>query len=446
MSQSISQETSEVSQISSGKEKTSKCQSAYPSLPCRNNSLRAKDAIVDLTTNLMKLQISEQEQKLCLYSVSLNPQLDRNNYSLFSIIQRQIDVDLSNHFTRRCFSGYNLFASSPNPPEKFEIRTKVKDAEYLVEFVKVGDLDISTINDFDGVNQKKKSFIEKVIKDILLKNMNTIKFGDERTIVQLGKNNVLDADPSKNNKEVIYKGYYTSAQITESGLFLLVSNVNKNVMGVTVYEIIQRMRRENKKLPEQDQRKLIQDYFDLHKTVLTTYGSYRAYRIKQIDFDASPKKNTFNIKEKNNIIRTVTIFDYYKAQYSLTIKDQDQPLLKVERKLKRKKNTQQENDTDDSSVIFLVPELVFATGIDQGDKDNSSRSRNIIAKTKMDPNRKIEEIGKLRGLFEGTEGKRTRHTLSRLDRTSGSFCLYLVDLMAAGKGSACRLWEKRRGD
>ena len=408
MSQSISQETSEVSQISSGKEKTSKCQIAYPSLPCRNNSLRAKDAIVDLTTNLMKLQISEQEQKLCLYSVSLNPQLDRNNYSLFSIIQRQIDVDLSNHFTRRCFSGYNLFASSPNPPEKFEIRTKVKDAEYLVEFVKVGDLDISTINDFDGVNQKKKSFIEKVIKDILLKNMNTIKFGDERTIVQLGKNNVLDADPSKNNKEVIYKGYYTSAQITESGLFLLVSNVNKNVMGVTVYEIIQRMRRENKKLPEQDQRKLIQDYFDLHKTVLTTYGSYRAYRIKQIDFDASPKKNTFNIKEKNNIIRTVTIFDYYKAQYSLTIKDQDQPLLKVERKLKRKKNTQQENDTDDSSVIFLVPELVFATGIDQGDKDNSSRSRNIIAKTKMDPNRKIEEIGKLRGLFEGTEGKKYR--------------------------------------
>ena len=106
--------------------------------------------------------------------------------------------------------------------------------------------------------------------------MNTIKCGDERTIVQLGKNNVLDADPSKNNKEVIYKGYYTSAQITESGLFLLVSNVNKNVMGVTVYEIIQRMKRENKKLPEQDQRKLIQDYFDLHKTVLTTYGSYRA--------------------------------------------------------------------------------------------------------------------------------------------------------------------------
>ena len=103
----------------------------------------------------------------------------------------------------------------------------------------------------------------------------------------------------------------------------------------------------------------------------------------------------------------MTIFDYYKAQYSITIKDPDQPLLKVERKIKRKKNnnTTQENENEDNSVIYLVPELVYATGIDQGDKDNSNRSRNIIAKTKMDPNKKIEEIGKIRNLMTSNEGK-----------------------------------------
>ena len=93
-----------------------KNQLSLPSLPQKNSSLRNNDAIVDLTTNLLKLQISQNNQKLCLYSVSLQPELDRNNYSLFAIIQRQIDVELSNHFTQRCFSGYNLFASSPNPP------------------------------------------------------------------------------------------------------------------------------------------------------------------------------------------------------------------------------------------------------------------------------------------------------------------------------------------
>ena len=60
-----------------------------------------------------------------------------------------------------------------------------------------------------------------------------------------------------------------------------------------------------------------------------------------------------------------------------------------------------------------------------------------------------DDCGSLRVLHsadEGTEWKKPRDSHSRLDRTSGSFCLYLVDLVAAGKGSACRLWEKRRGD
>ena len=405
MSSIISQETSEVSQTPLVTIKKDKFSLSYPSLPKHNNSLRSKDQIVDLTTNLLKLQISENEQKLCLYSVSLEPELDKNNFSLFAIIQRQIDVELSTHFTRRCFSGYNLFASSPNPPEKFSIQTKVKNTDYLVKFDKVGDLDISTITDFEGVNQRKKSFLEKVIKDILLKNRNTIKFGDDSTIVQLGDKNMLETDPSQ-KKETIFKGYYTSAQITSNGLFLLVSNINKHVMETTVYDIIERMKRENKKLPEPERRRLIQEYFDLHKTVLTTYGSFRAYRIKQIDFDTSPRKNTFNIKEKNNISKTVTIFDYYKAQYNITIKDPDQPLLIVERKTRGKKsNNKQSKENEETPVIYLVPELVYATGIDTGDKNNTSRSRNIIAKTKMDPNKKIEEIGKIRKLMENTEGK-----------------------------------------
>ena len=158
MSLTFSQETLDASQtLPKSTKKDNKSIISYPSLPSRNSSLRSHDAIVDLTTNLMKLQISEHEQKLCLYSVSLLPELDRNNFSLFAIIQRQIDVELSNHFTRRCFSGYNLFASSPHPPENFEIQTKVKNIEYIIKFTKVGDLDISSINDFEGVNQRKKS-------------------------------------------------------------------------------------------------------------------------------------------------------------------------------------------------------------------------------------------------------------------------------------------------
>ena len=402
------QETSEISQIAPVKQ--DKQELSYASRPKLNSSLRSRDPVVDLTTNLINLRISEAEQKLCLYSVSLKPELDHNNYFLFSIIQRQIDVDLKNNFTLRCFSGYNLFASSPNPPKTLTIKTKVKDIDYSVEFNKVGELDISTITDFEGINQRKKSFLEKVIKDILLKNRNTIKFGDDRTIVQLGNRNLISTDPSNCGKETIYKGFYTSAQITESGLFLLVSNRNKYIMETTVYTIIERLKKENPKLSEPDKRRLIQEYFDKHKTVLTTYGSFRAYRINQIDFDASPIKSTFNFKENNVIIRTVTILDYYKAQYSIIIKDPNQPLLIAERKTKGKKNNnntkENENkETKDENIIYLVPELVYATGIETDSKNNNNRNRNIIARTKIDPNKKIEEIGKIRQLMTNTEGR-----------------------------------------
>ena len=181
-----------------------------PSLPNRNDELRKRDPVVDLTTNLLKLQISQNNQKLCLYSVSLEPELDRNNYSLYSMIQRQIDVELSNYFTRRCFSGYNLFASCINPKDSIQIQSKVKDVEYTVKFKLVGEIDLSAINDFEGINQKKKSFFERVIKDIMLKNKNTIKFGDDRTIVQLGDLNMVDPDPEHKSKETIYKGFYTN--------------------------------------------------------------------------------------------------------------------------------------------------------------------------------------------------------------------------------------------
>jgi hypothetical protein len=386
------------------KEKT---QLVVPSLPHRNDFMRNHDPVVDLTTNLLKLQISQNNQKLCLYSVSLEPELDRNNYSLYAIIQRQIDVELSNHFKQRCFSGYNLFASSENPPDFIQIAAKVKGVDYNVKFSKVGEMDLTTITDFDGVNQKKKSFFEKVIKDIMLKNKNTIKFGDDRTIVKINEKNILNPDPNNKSKETIYKGFYTSAQITENGLYLLVSNVNKHIMENTVYDIIIRIKSENQGLPESEKRKLIEEYFAVHKTVLTTYGSFRAYRIKQIDFDASPSKTNFNIKEKNGQTKSLTILEYYQTQYSINLNDPDQPLIIAEKKAKssqKKALPSKDVETENEQVIYLVPELVYATGIDTS-SDNTDRRRNIISKTKIDPNKKIEEIGKIRDMIFSNEGK-----------------------------------------
>jgi aubergine-like protein len=400
-----------------------------PAAPSKNQLLRKTDMVVNLTTNLMKLEISKSEQKLCIYSVSIVPELAKDNYSLYSKIQRQIDNELNKYFTRKCFSGNNLFASSNDPQALINCNAIVENIEYVVTFKKVSQMEISEITDFEGENQRKKSFLEKVIKDILLKNKNTVKFGDDRTIVKIQETNVMYADPNKEDKETIYKGFYTSAQITESGLFLLVLNVNKHVSNITVLEKINNIRNEHKGLPESEIRKVIEEYFITHKTVLTTYGSLRTYRIKSIDFDTNPRKTSFNVKDGDRI-KTISIEEYYKIQYKVTLKNPDQPLLIAERKTKGKKvskiaddksgkektdanNANINQNNTEEPIIFLVPELLYTTGTNT-ETDSKDKRRNIISKTKVDPNKKMEEISKINELmnnnnapksYKGKDGK-----------------------------------------
>ena len=372
----------------------------YPTAPQKNISLRSCDPTVTLTTNLLSLELSKSSQKLCIYSVTVEPQLANDNFSLLSKIYRQIDVELNKIFTRKCFSGNNLFASSKNPPEFKSFHSHVENVSYELKILKVGELDITNITDFEGVNQRKKSFLEKVIKDILLKNKNAIKFGDDRTIVKVGEKNVIH---DSNSRESIYKGYFTSAQITENGLYLLCLNVNKHVSEITVYEAISEIRNQNRNLSESEIRKIIEEYFVTHKTVLTVYGSLRTYRIQAIDFDKNPENTTFNIKNSNdNQTKSITVLEYFKKQYKVDIKYKDQPLLLAEKKTKNKKLLSQNNNNENNInneediPIYLVPELLYTTGVNNN-FENKDRRRNIISKTKVDPNRKLEEI---KGIYE----------------------------------------------
>ena len=372
----------------------------YPTAPQKNISLRSCDPTVTLTTNLLSLELSKSSQKLCIYSVTVDPQLANDNFTLLSKIYRQIDVELNKIFTRKCFSGNNLFASSKNPPEFKTFHSHVENVSYELKIIKVGELDITNITDFEGVNQKKKSFLEKVIKDILLKNKNAIKFGDDRTIVKVGEKNVIH---DSHSRESIYKGYFTSAQITENGLYLLCLNVNKHVSEITVYEAISEIRDQNRNLSESEIRKIIEEYFITHKTVLTVYGSLRTYRIEAIDFDKNPENTTFNIKNStDNQTKSITVLEYFKKQYKVDIKYKDQPLLIAEKKTKNKKlltqNNENENinNNEEDTPIYLVPELLYTTGVNNN-FENKDRRRNIISKTKVDPNKKLEEI---KGIYE----------------------------------------------
>ena len=368
----------------------------YAKAPPKNNLLRKDDSIISLTSNLMKLTLKDPLQKVYIYSIEIMPELAKDNYTLQKKIYKLIEQKLSPYFNKFTFAGLNLFGSTRDPKDEIIIEENVEKTDYKITFKKVGALNFSEITTKQGMDQKKKNFIEKLIKDILLSSKDRVRFGTDRMVLSMDKDNVMKG----NDGSTIYKGFFTSAQITENGLYLLVLNMNKYTSGKTMYEkiyqIMEESRHHNRSQDEIKQK--IEDYIDEHRTVLTIYGSIRAYRIESIDFEKNPMNTSFNIKTQEGM-KTVTIYNYYQQQYKQNIKHKDQPLLIAERKVKDKKLLKSEEDKNkNEDLIYLVPELVLITGI-ENEAGSKSRRQDIISKTKTNPNQRMNEINKIHDLM-----------------------------------------------
>ena len=370
----------------------------YPRAPPKKDNLR-NDNIIPLTSNLMKLSFIDPLKKIYIYSIEILPEIAKDNFLLQNKIYKGVEEPLTNYFSKKSISGYNLYGITSNPQKEISLKINLEKIDYEVKFTKVSSLDFNDIYDNLGINLKKKGFSEQLVKNILLSSKGTIKFGSDRMILKMGEDSIIRT----NDRATIYKGYYTSAQITESGLYLMVLNMNKYVSGKTMLEKINEIKNDNKGASESEIRELIEEYLEDHKTILTTYGSMRAYRIERIDFDKTPSNTAFNTKNQEGKNITITLINYYQNQYNVRIKDKNQPLLIAEDKLRKKRllgngNIQQENE----KIIYLIPELVFITGIEN---DNNSRGRrqDILFKTKTDPSQRMREINKIHDLMNSDQ-------------------------------------------
>ena len=143
---------------------------------------------------------------------------------------------------------------------------------------------------------------------------------------------------------------------------------------------MEELRRRNSNIRSEESMRAITDYLK-GKVVIAGYGNFRAYRIGEISFDRTVNNTDFEI-EKDGKKQKITIKDYYKQQYNINIKFEDQPLLIEEIPRNRR-------DDENKVVRYLIPELCYLTGIDElNDKDRAE----IIAKSKFQPTQKVKKI------------------------------------------------------
>ena len=110
---------------------------------------------------------------------------------------------------------------------------------------------------------------------------------------------------------------------------------------------------------------------------MTNYGKLTFYRVLDVEF-----KNMLDVPISDDI---PNMKEYYKVKYNIDIKNQKQPLLLAENKLRRLQVA-----VNDDHPTYLVPELCKMKEIP--DNFDEQRRKTVSQNTNLPPPNKYKEI------------------------------------------------------
>ena len=362
----------------------------YVKKPALNMSLRnpQNEKPINLQCNLLKMEFNPLKKHAQQFSVKITPEIAEDNYPLVRRIIRSLSKDLKKMYHPFISSGFSIFSSGNENDQMNTFKCKLDDQEYTVEISRTANiLDLTKINSFKENDIRVKSFIEILIKSILSSNKGFIRF-DDRSFFDYTNRESL------NNGVYKLKGYGTAAVITEAGLYLRVSDKSKFISGKSALDKLKELKNKHQ---NGDFYTISKEYFQ-GRSVLAQYGSYRIYKIGDVLFDRNVDNTEIPVKQQDGTIINISLYNYYKQQYKIEIKDRGQPLLKeLSRGLSDIENKNE-------NVRFLIPELVYLCGMDDESLDSGMDTRRRMAE-KLTPLQKLNKISEINRLLTNSQKK-----------------------------------------
>ena len=361
----------------------------YVKKPPLNMQLRNQknEKPINLLCNLLKMHFNPSKKHAQQFSVKITPEIAVDNYPLVRRIIRSLSKDLKKMFHPYISSGFSIFSSANENDDQMNTLTcKLDDQEYTVEISKTANiLDLTKVNTFNENDIRVKSFIEILIKTILSSNKGFIRF-DDRSFFDYTNRESL------NNGIYKLKGYGTAAVITECGLYLRVNDKSKFISGKSALDKLKELKNKHQ---NGDFYSISKEYFE-GRSVLAQYGSYRIYKIGDVLFDRNVDNTEIPVKQQDGTIINISLFNYYKQQYKIEIKDRAQPLLK--------ELSRGDNEVKNENVRFLIPELVYLCGMDDESLDSGTDTRRRMAE-KLTPQQKLNKISEINRLLTNSQKK-----------------------------------------
>ena len=181
----------------------------------------------------------------------------------------------------------------------------------------------------------------------------------------------------------IAPGYKASLDVYGNKLLLCTEVTHKLFNFNTVWQEMERFYREGN---ESYKQKCLDRFVGL--TVMTQYNK-KTYKIDDIAWDVTPT-HTFEKKGKS-----ISFIQYYMDQYSIRIKEQDQPLLLSLVKNKDKRPGKEKVVTE--QTVYLIPELCVLTGtvlLKEFERDFTMK-KELDAITKLNPEVRYQKLRSL---------------------------------------------------
>lgn len=338
---------------------------------------------IDVVTNFLRVNFDQTDRRVWEYAIEFpnaNFNEDDQKKKAIKLLLPQIRQRYSNFK----LAGCNFF-SLANVRENVEFIVQIAEVDIKCVIKNTNHfIDLRNVNQNEReFNQDVKCFFEKLIKHIILSNKKMLRIRDQYYDIRNMK--------KLEEKSYMLSGFSTGFRNTECGFLLNVNIKNKIINGESCLDKLKDLK---KRYSENGQefRFEAQNYFkDL--TVLTSYGSPRTYKLKGVDFDRNITNTTIKIISTSEDIKLI---EYYQRNYpELEIKEKNQPLLVVEKKM----------SDESTQEIYLIPQLCQLTGMEE--KSTESRS-NMSRQTRIRPNGKMEQIEGFLRLIDNSERKTKR--------------------------------------
>jgi aubergine-like protein len=302
-----------------------------------------------------------------VYALHFTPEVENDNRALRRELVDSVQTQLRCHLGGFVLSGLNIFGVKA-VGEELNLPAAGRGREYTLSVQYTREVTLAGYQGQRDTSLVLNVIIKKMLRELgLLQVTKLPKYYDPKgtaSLPQLGLE--------------VWRGYATELNYYEGRPLVTIDFSSKIVHTRSLSDEMQEIREqaEGGDWVSQAKAELID------RVVMTKYGNRRCYRVDDICLDLNPESKF----EKNGV--EISYAEYFRRQYNISIKDSRQPLVRSH--LKRRL---EEHD------VFLVPELLTLTGLDDNMRRNFQAMSDIAVYTRLQPEKRYAVSNRLSGLF-----------------------------------------------